>query len=68
TLGEDVVVAVVLKPGMTATPRALRWWMLDRLALSKAPRRIWFVDNLPRTATGKIQRGELARRWREELQ
>jgi acyl-CoA synthetase (AMP-forming)/AMP-acid ligase II len=64
-LGEDVVAAVVLRPGMTATARELRRWMLDRLARYKVPRRIWFVSRLPRTATGKVQRGELARAWAE---
>lgn len=65
-LGEDIVAAVVLAPGQTATARHLRAWMLDRLSPYKAPRRIWFVDRLPRTPTGKVQRGVLARRWSEE--
>jgi acyl-CoA synthetase (AMP-forming)/AMP-acid ligase II len=64
-LGEDIVAAVVLRPGMTASQRELRHWMLDRLSAFKTPRRIWFVDDLPRTGTGKVQRGELARRWHE---
>lgn len=65
-LGEDIVAAVVLEPDMNPSSRELRRWMLDRLSPFKAPRRIWFVDDLPRTATGKVQRGELARRWSEE--
>jgi acyl-CoA synthetase (AMP-forming)/AMP-acid ligase II len=65
-LGEDIVAAVVFKPGMSATARELRRWLLDRLSPSKAPRRMWFVERLPRTATGKVQRGELARRWLAE--
>jgi acyl-CoA synthetase (AMP-forming)/AMP-acid ligase II len=65
-LGEDVVAAVVLRPGMSATSRDLRHFLLDRLALSRAPRRMWFVDGLPRTTTGKVRRGELAQRWHEE--
>jgi acyl-CoA synthetase (AMP-forming)/AMP-acid ligase II len=64
-LGEDIVAAVVLRPGVTASQRELRRWMLDRLSAFKVPRRIWFVDALPRTGTGKVQRGELARRWHE---
>ncbi len=64
-LGEDVVAAVVLKPGASSSARELRAWMLDRLAPFTVPRRIWFVEALPRTATGKVQRGELARRWDE---
>jgi acyl-CoA synthetase (AMP-forming)/AMP-acid ligase II len=57
--GEDVVAAVVLWPGMAATAREMRAFLLDRLAQSRAPRRIWFVERLPRTATGKVQRSVL---------
>jgi acyl-CoA synthetase (AMP-forming)/AMP-acid ligase II len=67
-LGEDVVAAVVLKPGMSAKAWELRDWMLDRLAPFKVPRRIWHVASLPRTSTGKVQRGELARRGHEHLE
>jgi acyl-CoA synthetase (AMP-forming)/AMP-acid ligase II len=64
-LGEDVVAAVVLKPEATVSQRELRRWMLDRLSPYKVPRRIWFVDSLPRTRTGKVQRGVLAARFLE---
>jgi acyl-CoA synthetase (AMP-forming)/AMP-acid ligase II len=63
-LGEDLVAAVVLRPGATATPRALRAWMLDRLARPKVPRQIWFVAALPRTDAGKVRRRELAEGYR----
>jgi acyl-CoA synthetase (AMP-forming)/AMP-acid ligase II len=65
-LGQDVVAAVVLREGATVTPRELRRWLLDRLTPYKVPRRIWFLAALPRTATGKVQRGELARQWTGE--
>jgi oxalate---CoA ligase len=65
-LGEDIVAAVVLKPDATATARTLRGWMLDRLSPYKTPRRIWFVTHLPRTATGKVQRGVLGERFMAE--
>lgn len=64
-LGQDIVAAVILTPGMSATARELRSWMLDRLSTYKVPRRIWMVDTLPRTPTGKVQRGVLAQRWCE---
>jgi acyl-coenzyme A synthetase/AMP-(fatty) acid ligase len=64
-LGEDIVAAVALRSGVTASPRALRAWMLDRLAPHKVPRRIWFVPQLPRTETGKVMRHELARQFQE---
>ncbi len=62
-LGEDVVAAVVLQPGVAATAREIRAFLLDTVAPSRAPRRIWFVESLPRTPTGKVQRGELSRLW-----
>ena len=65
-LGEDIVAAVVLKSGAGVSPRELRSWMLDRLSGYKVPRRIWQIEALPRTSTGKVQRGELARRWGEK--
>ena len=65
-LGEDLVAAVVLEPGMSLGRKAVHGWLLDRLPLFKVPRRIWFVEELPRTATGKVQRGELVRRWSEK--
>lgn len=64
-LGEDIVAAVVFRPGMKVSARALRRWLLQRLAPHQTPRRIWEVARLPRTATGKVQRGELVRRWHE---
>jgi acyl-CoA synthetase (AMP-forming)/AMP-acid ligase II len=63
-LGEDVVAAVVLKPGAQVKSWELRDWLLDRLAAHKVPRRIAFLDQFPYTNTGKVQRGELARRWK----
>jgi oxalate---CoA ligase len=64
-LGEEVAAAVVLKPGGMATGRELRRSVASRLAPHKIPRRIWFVDELPRTATGKVRRRELSRRFGE---
>jgi acyl-CoA synthetase (AMP-forming)/AMP-acid ligase II len=65
-LGEDLVAAVVLKHEETIERRAIHAWLLDRLPLFKVPRRIWLVEELPRTPTGKVLRSELVRRWREK--
>ncbi len=64
-LGEDIVAAVVLRPGQSVAARELRDWLLQRLSPFKVPRRIWQVAALPRTSTGKVRRGELARRWQD---
>lgn len=50
---------VVLKPGAAATAAELQAFVKDRIAPYKYPRWIDFVDELPKTATGKIQRYKL---------
>ncbi|HLG69341.1 MAG TPA: benzoate-CoA ligase family protein [Chloroflexota bacterium] len=50
---------VVLKPGASATAQDLQAFVKDRIAPYKYPRWIDFVDELPKTATGKIQRYKL---------
>jgi acyl-CoA synthetase (AMP-forming)/AMP-acid ligase II len=64
-LGEEVAIAVVLEPGVSVSRRELRRAVATRLSLSNVPRRVWFIASLPRTATGKVRRGELSRLWRE---
>ena len=60
-LGEDVVAFVVLRPGQEADGDVLRDHTLEHLARSKVPRRWYFVDALPRNATGKVVKDELKR-------
>ncbi|MBP7308696.1 MAG: benzoate-CoA ligase family protein [Polaromonas sp.] len=50
---------VVLKSGQTATDAELKAFVKDRLAPFKYPRVIEFITELPKTATGKIQRFKL---------
>jgi benzoate-CoA ligase len=50
---------VVLKPGAQATDAELKAFVKDKLAPYKYPRQIEFVNDLPKTATGKIQRFKL---------
>jgi len=50
---------VVLKPGATADEAELKAFVKERLAPYKYPRFIEFMDELPKTATGKIQRFKL---------
>ncbi|WP_374441482.1 AMP-binding protein [Stella sp.] len=57
--GEAVVAVVKLAPGHAATPatgEAIRAFCRGRIADFKVPRRVDFVDALPRMETGKIQR------------
>jgi fatty-acyl-CoA synthase len=54
--GEAPFAFVVLKPGQTATERELIDFTRERLAHFKAPHGVTFVNELPKTATGKIQK------------
>ncbi len=53
---------VVLKAGAQASEADLKVFVKDRLAAYKYPRQIEFVAELPKTATGKIQRFKLRER------
>lgn len=61
-LGEDVAAAVVLRQGAEASEQELRDFARDRLANFKIPRKILIVDEIPKGATGKLQRIGLAER------
>ena len=62
TLGDDVAMAVVLRPGASASEEELRSWVAGRLAEFKIPSRIVIVDRIPTGASGKTQRLALAER------
>ena len=57
--GEDVVVAVVMKPGAQFDPEAMRAQLRDTLTAYKVPRRIVKVDALPKSRIGKVLRREV---------
>ncbi|MEO0486018.1 MAG: acyl--CoA ligase [Pseudomonadota bacterium] len=59
-LGEDVAAAVVLKDGAEADEAALREFLSARLAAFKVPRKVLILDEIPKGATGKLQRIGLA--------
>ncbi len=59
-LGEEVAAAVVLREGMDATDREIRDFALERLADFKVPRKVIILDEIPKGATGKLQRIGLA--------
>lgn len=58
-LGEDVAAVVVIRPGQNASPQELQDYCRERLADYKIPRRIEFVDELPRNAFLKVLKREL---------
>lgn len=59
-LGEDVAAAVVLKDGQEATDREIRDFASERMAAFKVPRKVLILDEIPKGATGKLQRIGLA--------
>jgi acyl-CoA synthetase (AMP-forming)/AMP-acid ligase II len=61
-LGEDVACAVVLREGQQATERELRDFAGERLANYKVPRKILLLAEIPKGATGKLQRIGLAQK------
>lgn len=54
--GESPHAFVVLRPGTTATEDELKQFVRDRLAHFKMPQWVTFVEDLPKTATGKVQK------------
>jgi long-chain acyl-CoA synthetase len=57
--GEEVAAAVALKPGEQVGEDELRAYVKEQVASYKYPRRIWFVDELPKGPTGKILKREI---------
>jgi acyl-CoA synthetase (AMP-forming)/AMP-acid ligase II len=58
TWGEEVAAAVVLRSPEKDT--AILAYCRERLADFKCPKKLFIVEQIPRTATGKIQRGAVA--------
>jgi long-chain acyl-CoA synthetase len=58
-LGEEVAAAVTLKQGESLDAAELRAWVKEQVAAYKYPRKIWFVDELPKGPTGKILKREI---------
>ncbi|MFN5510308.1 MAG: AMP-binding enzyme, partial [Burkholderiales bacterium] len=61
-LGEEVAAAVVLREGQTASERDLQDFVSQRAADFKVPKRILLMDEIPKGATGKLQRIGLAQK------
>ncbi len=55
-LGEVGMAFVVLRAGAVLDPETLKAWSRERMANFKVPRRVAFIDVLPRNASGKVTR------------
>jgi long-chain acyl-CoA synthetase len=58
-LGEEVRAVVALKQGESATEEEIVAFAKERVAAYKYPRSVAFMDDLPKTATGKVLKREL---------
>ena len=61
-LGEEVAAAIVLQDGAEVTERDVRDFAAERLADFKVPRRVLILEEIPKGATGKLQRIGLAKK------
>ena len=61
-LGEEVACAVVLREGQAATEQEIRGFASGRLADFKVPRKVVILEEIPKGATGKLQRIGLAQK------
>jgi acyl-CoA synthetase (AMP-forming)/AMP-acid ligase II len=61
-LGEEVGAAVVLREGHSATDKEIREYAATRLADYKVPRKLLIMEEIPKGATGKLQRIGLAQK------
>ncbi|MEE8586847.1 MAG: acyl--CoA ligase [Acidobacteriota bacterium] len=59
-LGEEVAAAIVLNRDSAASEAEIRDFASRRLAPFKVPRKVYFMDEIPKGATGKLQRIGLA--------
>jgi len=66
--GEEVHAAIVCKPGSSLTEPQLTQFLSSRLAAYKLPKRFYFAHELPKTATGKMQRNVVAKHFTQPQQ
>ncbi len=66
-LGEEVAACVVLREGSSVTERELQTFVGTRAADYKVPKKILFMDEIPKGATGKLQRIGLAQKLASQL-
>jgi fatty-acyl-CoA synthase len=63
--GEVGAAFVALKPGETLEAEALRAFLRQRLAGYKVPKHVVFLEELPKTGPGKVNKEALKRLWEE---
>jgi len=66
--GEGVAAVIVREPGAAIDERAVREALEGRLAKFKTPKRVFFVEALPRNAMGKVQKAALREAYKQTYQ
>ena len=61
-MGEDIALAVVIKKNNTCKSVELKEYARKKLASFKIPKNIYFLNEIPTGATGKVQRIGLAKK------
>ncbi|KAK9479809.1 hypothetical protein V1514DRAFT_327437 [Lipomyces japonicus] len=61
--GQEVHAAVVLKQDAKATEADIKNFLAERVAKFKVPKKVYFTDIMPKTATGKIQRKNVSEKF-----
>jgi len=67
-LGEGVTAVVVREPGAAVDERGVREALEGRLAKFKTPKRVFFIEALPRNAMGKVQKAALREAYKQTYQ
>ena len=67
-LGEGVTAVVAVGPGSTLEEAGVLKALSERLAGFKRPKRVLFVEDLPRNTMGKVQKAALRERWKDLFQ
>ncbi|EEB05922.1 acetyl-CoA ligase [Schizosaccharomyces japonicus yFS275] len=54
--GQDIQCAIVVRQNETVTPEELKQFLSTRISAFKIPKKFYFTQTIPKTATGKVQR------------
>ena len=62
-LGENIASAIIIKSGEICSENDVLEYAKEKLAKFKIPKKIFFVEEIPKGATGKLQRNVLAKKF-----
>ena len=62
-LGEEIATAIIIKENQNCSEDDVKNYAKEKLAKFKVPKKIFFVEEIPKGATGKLQRNTLAKKF-----